>query len=456
MSALRRIVTTVAVTFCATSVVSIASATCPATPDTTCKLSLVAGFTYVSSPDDSKDKLLFKMIKGSYSPVGDFGSPTTTDSYDLCIYAHGARIGDMSVGPDGDCADNRCWQTKPKGPLFKDKTGTPDGLTLIKLISPLDGTHTTKLKAKGKGANLDDMAIPFAEPIVVQLRNSLGNCWAAVFSGPEQVSQDPLIGKVKLKFKADVFPTCSDGIQNGTESDVDCGGACPDCGYNDSCIVDGDCAGGSCAGGACAATCSDGIVNQDESDEDCGGVCGATCDYGQECNSGADCIANLCRNDACAEHRVFVTSTLYEGGNLGGLDGADAACAARATAAGLGGSWTAWLSTSSVDAIDRIADYEYYNIFGGLVFSNKAQITSTGLPNNAIRYNELYSDTPFATPYVWTGSTNFGVEDVGGTCGEWDSTAATGTIGRANQTTPWSNFGTDACTASWRLYCFEQ
>ena len=47
-----------------------------------------------------------------------------------------------------------------------------------------------------------------------------------------------------------VAPTCSDGIQNGTESGVDCGGSCPAC-----------------------STCSDGVRNGDETGVDCGGSC---------------------------------------------------------------------------------------------------------------------------------------------------------------------------------------
>jgi plastocyanin len=48
-------------------------------------------------------------------------------------------------------------------------------------------------------------------------------------------------------------PSCTDNIQNGTETDTDCGGACPsDCGIGDSCLVNGDCATGFCEGGVCA------------------------------------------------------------------------------------------------------------------------------------------------------------------------------------------------------------
>ena len=66
-----------------------------------------------------------------------------------------------------------------------------------------------------------------------------------------------------------VAATCADGLQNGDEDGIDCGGA-------------------SCA--ACIFTCADGVQNRDESGVDCGGMyCGAclpsctTFTAGQEC-----------------------------------------------------------------------------------------------------------------------------------------------------------------------------
>ena len=76
-------------------------------------------------------------------------------------------------------------------------------------------------------------------------------------------------------------PTCDDGVQNGDETGVDCGGsscpACPTC--NDG-IQNGNETGVDC-GGDCAAcpTCDDGIQNGDETGIDCGGSC-APCNTG--------------------------------------------------------------------------------------------------------------------------------------------------------------------------------
>jgi hypothetical protein len=46
-------------------------------------------------------------------------------------------------------------------------------------------------------------------------------------------------------------PSCFDGVKNGPESDVDCGGDCPPCDYGDVCVRARDCVSGLCAEGEC-------------------------------------------------------------------------------------------------------------------------------------------------------------------------------------------------------------
>ncbi len=81
-------------------------------------------------------------------------------------------------------------------------------------------------------------------------------------------------------------PTCTDGIQNGNETGVDCGGDCAPCSGGATCsdgVQNGNETGVDC-GGSCPAcpTCSDGIQNGNETGVDCGGDCspctGGSCD----------------------------------------------------------------------------------------------------------------------------------------------------------------------------------
>ena len=57
--------------------------------------------------------------------------------------------------------------------------------------------------------------------------------------------------------------SCTDGLQNQDETDIDCGGAtCGACADGLTCIVGGDCVSGQCTGGVCqtAAPCANGTL----------------------------------------------------------------------------------------------------------------------------------------------------------------------------------------------------
>ncbi|MBL0027018.1 MAG: T9SS type A sorting domain-containing protein [Saprospiraceae bacterium] len=99
-------------------------------------------------------------------------------------------------------------------------------------------------------------------------------------------------------------PTCTDGIKNGSETGIDCGGpTCPVCPTCTDGIKNGKETGKDCGGPDCiaCATCTDGIKNGTETGVDCGGptcpVC-PTCtdgikngkETGIDCG-GPDCLA---------------------------------------------------------------------------------------------------------------------------------------------------------------------
>ena len=48
-------------------------------------------------------------------------------------------------------------------------------------------------------------------------------------------------------------PACDDGMLNGDETDVDCGGGCGPCPAGQICNASSDCGELSCVGGVCAA-----------------------------------------------------------------------------------------------------------------------------------------------------------------------------------------------------------
>jgi len=106
-------------------------------------------------------------------------------------------------------------------------------------------------------------------------------------------------------------PTCSDGVQNGNETDVDCGGpTCPKCTEGKHCSVATDCATGVCTGGVCVApppTCS-------------ADVCGAqhncpACANGKTCASGADCASGHCSGGVCVQCESAANCTAAASGS---------------------------------------------------------------------------------------------------------------------------------------------
>jgi hypothetical protein len=101
-----------------------------------------------------------------------------------------------------------------------------------------------------------------------------------------------------------VLAGCSDGVKNGNETAVDCGGGCVGCAAGQACAVQADCLSNHCdinAHQCVAASCVDGIKNQGETAIDCGGTLCPGCQTGQTCFIGSDCQSGLCAGNVCLE-----------------------------------------------------------------------------------------------------------------------------------------------------------
>jgi hypothetical protein len=82
---------------------------------------------------------------------------------------------------------------------------------------------------------------------------------------------------------------CTNGIQDGDETGIDCGGECAAC-DGASCNADDDCAGLSCRAGRCAPLECPG--------SDC--VLCHTCSAGTQCVFDSDCETDRCYQQVCA------------------------------------------------------------------------------------------------------------------------------------------------------------
>lgn len=112
-------------------------------------------------------------------------------------------------------------------------------------------------------------------------------------------------------------PTCSDELQNGDETDVDCGGICPSlCPDNAGCAFPTDCQSGVCEASLCVApSCSDGLINGTESDIDCGGDDCTHCGAGKTCGGATDCVSDLCTAGVCVCPAGMTTVPVSGGGS---------------------------------------------------------------------------------------------------------------------------------------------
>lgn len=130
--------------------------------------------------------------------------------------------------------------------------------------------------------------------------------------GPERCASPPCADDERCKDAIDCrsgvctdrscrAASSSDGVKNASETDVDCGGpddGTPRCADGKACASASDCTSLSCTDGVCLpATASDGIRNGTETDVDCGGS-GPTnapgCADDRTCATHADCASNAC------------------------------------------------------------------------------------------------------------------------------------------------------------------
>jgi hypothetical protein len=267
---------------------------------------------------------------------------------------------------------------------------------------------------------------------------------------------------------------CSGGICTDCKPDT---GMCVDEKTMRGCTSSGTwdpptpCGDGVCFGSTCHS-CKPGSIQCGESDL---GATVQTCsDDGQWLDTMT--CANTCKANTCTSNpkKVFVTSTTYKAGDLGGLAGADAKCQARARAAALTGTFRAWLSDATASPSSRFSRDAgpYLLVNGGLVATSWLGLTS-GTLRHAINITELGTAAPTATipdcttPIVWTNTGTDGMlADFGSTCGDWtDSSVFSVWLGTTSSQVDWtasacSNLtGTSAatgCGALAPIYCFEQ
>lgn len=153
---------------------------CEALPADGCRLPFVGGKSSILMLDkdgDAGDSLKWKWLRGSATSYFDFGTPLSSTEYALCLYDAKGLVLDALVPTGG------AWQSGLHGFKYKSRTGAPEGVTQIQL--KLGGDGKAKVLVQGRGALLGMPELAgLVQPLRVQLRNSDGPCWEAVYSAP--------------------------------------------------------------------------------------------------------------------------------------------------------------------------------------------------------------------------------------------------------------------------------
>jgi hypothetical protein len=160
---------------------------CVETPRGGCRSSEKSHLQLTYGKNSKMNKVAWKWIKGVATTQAEFGDPTMTTDYALCIYAGTAPslIGQAIVP-----ASSTKWSAAGTGYDYHDPAAQADGIEAI----TLRGSALNKSRATvyGKGASLPEVPLPVTAPVDIQLVNGgNGLCWSATYSNSDILKNDP-------------------------------------------------------------------------------------------------------------------------------------------------------------------------------------------------------------------------------------------------------------------------
>ncbi len=173
---------------------------CAPAPLTTCRLPFTSNKSSLQllKRGGFKDSIKWKWLRGARTTFAEYGTPTTTTSYQFCLYdASGLRL-EITHPAGGTCGTKPCWRASGfKGYKYKDSALTPDGGLQLALKEGAIGKAQIQLAGRGLNLAMPDFST-LVQPITVQIQQTDGTCWGSVFSAPA-TSSSP----VKFQDRAD-------------------------------------------------------------------------------------------------------------------------------------------------------------------------------------------------------------------------------------------------------------
>jgi cysteine-rich repeat protein len=165
-------------------------------PRTGCRAAGTSRLFLDDEPDHSRDTLVWKWLHGEATSAGEFGDPTSTTGYGLCVYegASGSFVTGVAVPADGVK-----WTATPRGFAYHDAAGSADGVRSIRLSG---GTaRAAKAVVRAGGASLPHMWLgSLGAPLTAQLINTDdATCWGGVYENFEAIGSSDGADRVKAR-----------------------------------------------------------------------------------------------------------------------------------------------------------------------------------------------------------------------------------------------------------------
>jgi cysteine-rich repeat protein len=179
---------------------------CPFAPLAGCRLPFVPAKAQIKIRDQERVgglKFIWRWRRGAATDVAELGDPLATTHYQLCVYDQDTLLTGATAPAAGICGVTNpkpCWKRRGgRGFRYKDvwQSILPSGISKLILKAGRDGKAEVQLHATGGlfefpsngGLGLPHLAA-IQQPLRIQVQNSLGLCFEAVFSAPP-IRQDP-------------------------------------------------------------------------------------------------------------------------------------------------------------------------------------------------------------------------------------------------------------------------
>ncbi len=149
-------------------------------PATGCTRPFLPGKGILLLKDDpvepNRDRLTWRWAAGAATAKSEFGNPTTTTAFGLCLYDGATLVLERTIPPGG------AWFETTSGFKYADPSLATIGLRSISLrANPTDGRASISVKAQGPGIDMIALPLQQSPDVRMQLVTD-GACWEALYS----------------------------------------------------------------------------------------------------------------------------------------------------------------------------------------------------------------------------------------------------------------------------------